>query len=303
VDFISLKTDNELFPVISIQSEQKEYLFRYGINPAWPYFYLYYPGIYLSILVFALIVKNIQKSQSKKKYEIEKKISELQLALIRNQLDPHFTFNVINSIIYSVEYSENKQVGEQLRQFASLYRNMLLSASSTRRSIAEELDFCSNYLLLQKMRFKESFNYNICVSEDIDRNYLIPKFLIQIHAENAIKHGLSSIEKEGKLDIDLRKENSVLLIEITDNGIGRVKSAGLDKLSTGKGLETMDELYSIYNKYYNEKVSSQITDLHNQEGKPIGTKVSIRNKMKKTDSGIRHISVVLNSFIFVSVGE
>lgn len=277
-DLISLKTDSKSFPVVSIQSGQSQSFFRYGINPEYPYYYLFYPGIYLSILVFALTVKNIQKNQIKKKYETEKRISELQLALIRNQLDPHFTFNVINSIIYSVEFSQNEQAGEQLRQFANLYRNMLLSAGSTRRTIEEELDFCKDYLLLEKMRFKERFNFNISVSEDIDRSFLIPKLLIQIHAENAIKHGLSSIKKGGNLDIELKNADDALLIEITDNGIGRVKSAGQSKNSTGKGLETMEELYSIYNKYYNEKVSSQITDLYDPQGNPAGTKVSIRIK-------------------------
>jgi hypothetical protein len=277
-DLISLKSDGKTSPLISIQSGLNQYIFRYGISPFWPYYYLYYPGLYLSILAFVLTVKNIQKNQTKKKYETEKKISELQLALVRNQLDPHFTFNVINSIIYSVEFSEKEQAGEQLRQFAAMYRNMLLSANSTRRTIDEELDFCKNYLLLEKMRFKERFNYRISVSEDIDRNFLIPKLLIQIHVENAVKHGLSLVEKGGNIDIELKKEDGVLLIEIADNGIGRVKSAGLGKISTGKGLETMEELYSIYNKYYNEKVSSQIVDLYDQEGSPIGTKVSIRIK-------------------------
>jgi len=277
-DLFSLKTNSKSYPVISIQSGQNQYFFKYGINPAWPYYYLYYPAIYLSILAFALTIKNIQKNQIKKKYETEKKISELQLALIRNQLDPHFTFNVINSIIYSVEYSEKELAGKQLRQFANLYRNMLLSAGSTRRTIGEELDFCNNYLLLEKMRFKERFNFNISVSEDVDRNYLIPKLLIQIHAENAVKHGLLSIEEGGRLDIVLSNVDDVLIIEIADNGIGRVKSASQGKLSTGKGLETMEELYSIYNKYYNEKVSSQITDLYDSQDRPIGTKVSIRIK-------------------------
>ncbi len=277
-DLISLKIDSKSYPVISVQSGQNQFFFKYGINPAYPFYYLYYAGIYLGILAFALTIINIQKNQIRKKYETEKKISELQLALIRNQLDPHFTFNVINSIIYSVEYSEKELAGEQLRQFANMYRNMLLSAGSTRRTIAEELDFCNNYLLLEKMRFKERFNYNISVSEDIDRNFLIPKLLIQIHAENAVKHGLSSIERGGRLDIELKNVDGVLLIDLTDNGIGRVKSASLGKLSTGKGLETMEELYSIYNKYYNEKVSSQITDLYDPQGNPEGTKVSIRIK-------------------------
>lgn len=260
---------------ISFQSGINHYLLHYGKSVAYPFNYLYYPGIYLSILVFALAIKSIQKNQSRKKYETEKRIAELQLAMIRNQLDPHFSFNVINSIICSVEFRENGQAATQLRQFANMYRNMLLTAGATRRTIDEELDFCNNYLLLEKTRFREKFNYNISVAEEIDRNLLIPKLLIQIHAENAIKHGLASLEVGGILNIELLINKGDLIIEITDNGIGREKSSAQEKTSTGKGLESMQELYSVYNKYYNEKISSQILDLHDNQGNPAGTKVII----------------------------
>lgn len=276
-DLVSVKTGKSQ-PEIFIQSGQNQYVFQYRLNPAYPYYYLYFLGIYLSVLAFALMIRNLQKNQLRRKYETEKKISELQLALIRNQLDPHFTLNVINSIIYSVEFHENVQAGEQLRQFANLYRNMLLSAGSTRRTLAEELDFCDNYLLLEKMRFKERFNYKISVAEDIDKNYLIPKLLIQIHTENALKHGLESLKSGGVLLIEINNVDGVILIEISDNGIGREKAKSQAKQSTGKGLEIMNELYSIYNKYYNEEVSSQIKDLYDINGNPCGTKVCISIK-------------------------
>lgn len=262
-------------PHVSIQSGVNHYMLHYGINPAYPYFYLYYPGVYLSILVFALAIKNIQKNQSQKKYETENRISELQLALIRNQLDPHFTFNVINSIIYSVEFNENEQAASQLRHFAGLYRNMLLSAASTRRTIDEELEFCENYLRLEKMRFKEKLDYNISVAADVDRNCLVPKFIIQIYAENSVKHGLSALDHKGFINIYLKNDVNSLVIEISDNGIGRQKSAAT-KSSTGRGLKTMEELFSVYNRHYNERISSEIIDLYNINGEATGTRVIIK---------------------------
>lgn len=282
-DLVTLVTSKGSAPLISVQAGLNHYLLNYGRNPAYPYYYIYYPLVYLGILAFALTMQNLQKIQIRKKYETEKRISELQLALIRNQLDPHFTFNVINSIIYSVEFRENEEAAEQLRQFAGLYRNMLLSAGSTRRTIAEELDFCENYLRLEKLRFKDKFDYNISVAEDVERNLLIPKFIIQIYVENAIKHGLSALEKDGDLTIDLRNVDGSLQIEITDNGIGREKSAGREKYSTGKGLVTMEELFTVYNRYYNEKVSSEITDLYDNKGKSAGTRItlSIRRQYEK----------------------
>ncbi|MGE5406565.1 MAG: sensor histidine kinase [Methanosarcina sp.] len=284
IDIINIKKSGSGNAEFSVQAGTYRYLLYYGKNPAHPYLFLYYAAVYLSILAFALTIKNIQKNQTKKKYETEKKISELQLALIRNQLDPHFTFNVINSIIYSVEFRENEQAATQLRQFAGLYRNLVLSASSTRRTIEEELEFCENYLNLEKMRFMDRFDYSISIADNIDRTWLVPKFIIQIYAENAVKHGLSELEKGGFLEISLKNDNETLLIEITDNGIGRAKSAVKDKTSTGKGLETMEELFSVYNKYYDEKISSTISDLYDVQGNSQGTRISIRLRRQNDKS-------------------
>jgi LytS/YehU family sensor histidine kinase len=126
------------------------------------------------------------------------------------------------------------------------------------------------------MRFSDTFEFKIVVSEEVDQYLLVPKFLIQIHAENAVKHGLSNSEKLKALIINVNNEDGALIIDIVDNGIGRNKAGSQQKISTGKGLEIMNELYSVYNKYYNEKVSSQITDLFDSEGVPSGTKVTIR---------------------------
>ena len=210
---ISLKLNKLSDPLIYVQSGHNSYLLKYKQNPSYPFYYLIYPGVYLGILGFTLTVKNIQKSQLKKKYENEKKISQLQLALIKNQLDPHFSLNVINSILYSIEYSDRTLAGEQLRQFANLYRNLLLSASSIQTSIKEELDFCNDYLLLEKMRFKEKFEFIISVPDDVNKMTLVPKLLVQQHIENAIKHGLFPLNVGGLLQVNLKNIENGLLIE------------------------------------------------------------------------------------------
>jgi len=78
------------------------------------------------------------------------------------------------------------------------------------------------------------------------------------------------------LKINLNKNGNELIIEVIDNGIGREESGKQMKMTTGKGLEIMNELYLIYNKYYNEKISSEIIDLYHPNGQSAGTKVSIR---------------------------
>lgn len=272
----SLKLNKELNPIISVQAEQNYFQLGYRKNPMYYYSYIYYLLIYLSILAFALVIKHLQKEQIKKKYENEKKISELHMALIRSQLDPHFTLNAINSIIYSVNYGDRDLAADRLRCFAGLYRDLVLTAGSSRRSIRNEVHFCETYLKLEKMRFGDKFNYLIDVSTEVNEDVMIPKFLIQIHAENAIKHGLAPLESGGMLKIFLSNIQNELLIEIADNGIGREKASNQTSQSTGKGLEIMDELYSLYKKIYNERIESEIIDLYDRAGNAAGTKVRIR---------------------------
>ena len=274
-DILTLRKGYEADPSISLQTGQNHYIITYKKNKYYLYSYLSYPGIYFSILVFALLIRNVQRSQMKKRYENEKKISELQMALVRNQLDPHFTLNALNSILYSVNYGDRNEAADSLRCFAGMYRDMVLSAGSSRRTIAEEIAFCMNYLTLEKMRYGARFNYAIDVDENLDQNILIPKLLIQIHAENAVKHGLAPLETGGMLKIKVSSKENGLLIEISDNGIGRERAKNESQNSTKKGLEVMKELYNLYYKFYHDKIISEITDLYDDQGSATGTKVLI----------------------------
>ena len=275
-EIISMKNNREADPVISMQAGTIHYQLGYSRN-SWFYFsFLFYPAIYFGIFGFVQIILTIQKDQMKKRYENEKKVSELQLALIRNQLDPHFILNAINSIIYSVDYDDRHLAADRLRCFTVLYRDLVLSAGSSRRSLGSEIAFCENYLSLEKMRFGEKFDYNIDIGDSVDQDALIPKFLIQIHAENALKHGLAPLESGGRLIIKIEKTPDSLVIEITDNGVGRKNSQGKMNNSTGKGLAIMDELYSLYFKLYSERIFSEITDLYDHEANPAGTRVVIK---------------------------
>lgn len=275
-DILTFRTGYEKNPSVSLQTGQNHYIIGYKKNKYYPYAYIYYPGVYMSILAFALLIRNVARNQLHKRYENEKKISELQMAMIRNQLDPHFTLNAINSIIYSVNYGDRNEAADSLRNFAGMYRDLVLSAGASRRSIVEEVEFCRNYLALEKVRYGDKLNYTIDIDGNIDQSRLIPKFLIQIHSENAVKHGLSTKEEGGLLKVKISGTGKELNIEISDNGIGREQAKKLEKKSTSKGLEIMKEFYALYTRFYNENITSEIVDHYDEDGTPAGTSVIIR---------------------------
>ena len=233
----------------------------------------------LFLLTVGLMIYLYLKRKKRKKEEreaMDRQFAELKLLTIRNQMDPHFTFNAITTL-GTLIYTENKEAAyDYLVRFSDLIRKTLESSNRITRTLKEELDFVSNYLDLQKYRFRNKFEYSISVDEDIDPRTLIPRMIIETHAENALKHGLVHLNKKGTIKIDVTKADHALLIVITDNGIGRERSQEYSKNSTRIGLKVTEQFYTLINKYNKEKITRQIVDLYDDAGHPAGTRVIIR---------------------------
>ncbi|MFO7668154.1 MAG: histidine kinase [Bacteroidales bacterium] len=275
-ELISVKNTVGGDPVLSVQVGNKLYFIQYGKNPRYYWNFGIYLSVYLAVLAFVSIIMNLQKKTLMRKYETEKQISELQLSLLRNQLDPHFMLNAINSVIYSVKHNQSEKAAENLHRFANLYRSLLLSGSSTRRTLMEEIKFTEDYLMLEKMRFKDRFDFEISISNEVEPELLVPKMLIQVYTENAVKHGLNTIKGNGRISISVYRENEYLVIKVEDNGVGRVYSANHNSGSTGKGLMLMEEYFRVFSQHFNQHISAQIDDLLHENGSAIGTLVIIR---------------------------
>lgn len=270
----SVKYAGENDPVIALQFGNMHHELIFRKNPHYILAYLVYPLAYAGFFVFVYLILLLQKKAIDKKIATEKKIAELQMAMLRNQLDPHFILNAINSLIYLVHSSETERATEGLRSFSVLYRDMVLTGNETRRSLAEEIEFCRNYLILQKIRYGNTLNYGIYITPGTNLDIPVPKMIIQLYAENGIKHGISKLEKGGHLDIIVSGDGSGYCITITDNGVGRSSTPDGESASTGKGMALMQELFTVYNRYYKEKISVEVIDLYKKE-EPAGTKVII----------------------------
>jgi hypothetical protein len=273
---LSLKLNGSAPPDLVAATDQYLWFFSYQINPLYFWHYPIYMGIFLFILVLNYYIQKIQKRQIQKSFENKQLVTELQLKTIRNQMDPHFTFNAINSIA-SVIYDQDKDVAyDYFTKISKLIRATLDDADSITRTLDKEIEFVSNYLDIQKFRFSDKFDYNIKSGEYVNRSWKIPKMLIQIYAENAVKHGLIHNSKRGVLTIDLSKKNNFLVIEIVDNGIGRKKAMEIGSKSSGKGQKILQQYYSLFNQNAKSKIAHEIIDLKDADGKAAGTKVIIK---------------------------
>ncbi|MFO7613158.1 MAG: tetratricopeptide repeat protein [Bacteroidales bacterium] len=234
------------------------------------------------ILIIAVLV--ILRSKLKARQRIEamnRKVLELHQTNLRQQMNPHFIFNTLNSIQYYVFQNDKISSNNYMTKFASLIRKTLENSRHTAITIQEELETLSLYLELESLRFKEKFEWKIDVDDDIDTlTFKMPTMLIQPYAENAITHGLMHKENgKGQLHIRLSLKNEQVMCTIEDNGIGRARAIEIKQQKNGHhqsmGTTITESRLKLVNELYGKKMKVHYTDLADINGNPAGTRVEI----------------------------
>ena len=227
------------------------------------------------------------------KYESEKKEAALnqlrlqqtqsELTALKSQMNPHFIFNALNSIQELYTIGDKKMANEQMGNFAQLTRKILDVSGKQKIELTEEIEILTNYLELESMRFENDFSYQLNLSEDIDEDYVqLPPMLLQPYVENAIKHGLlhKKGEKQLTVNFSLNADETFLLVEITDNGIGRAASALLNKnkraAHTSFATSATQKRLDLLNKDKATNVAVLFDDVLDEHQQIAGTKVSIQ---------------------------
>jgi signal transduction histidine kinase len=208
---------------------------------------LYIPVLFL-LFQFGCYFAYIYFIETQEKLKIENDLRQAalksELAALKAQLNPHFLYNVFNTINASIP-AENEKTRNMIAQLSDLFRYQLKATKEDFVTVEEELEFVTNYLELEKARFEERLQIEINIKDDLLQEKIVP-MLLQPIVENAIKHGLSSIIEGGKVSISIHRENGKLHFEIADTGIGIVDKTTL--FHQGIGLtNTQLRLEKIYN--------------------------------------------------------
>ncbi|MEI6348181.1 MAG: histidine kinase [Bacteroidota bacterium] len=181
--------------------------------------------------IFYIIRYRTQRiiKQEQLKTTIAKTIAEYEMKALQAQMNPHFIFNAMNSIQNYILEQDTDQALSYLSDFAKIIRLTLDQASKKLISLSDEIEYLSNYLKLEQMRFKDKFEITININ-GLDKDaILLPPMMIQPFVENAIKHGLTPCNYKGKLNINFLSTTENLICTIEDNGIGINKSIELNK--------------------------------------------------------------------------
>lgn len=140
---------------------------------------------------------------------------EIELKTLRDQLNPHFLFNSLNSIRALIEI-EPATAKSAITTLSNILRDSLHLGKRSLIKLEEELNLVSEYLKLEKIRFEERLTYSLECS--IDKSLQIPPFLIQTMTENAIKHGISKKADGGIVDVNVYERNNKVYLEVINSG-------------------------------------------------------------------------------------
>lgn len=242
--------------------------------------------ILLVILVYWLLKQRIKKLQQKQQEEIERIQLENELRLsretaLKSQMNPHFVFNVLNSIKSYIYKNDKQKASNYLNKFSDLIRTFLSMSNKPLISLADELKMLELYISMEAMLLQGDFSYQ----KNVDKNIIleqtkIPSLIIQPFIENAFKHGLHNKVGDKKLILSIfETEQNYITIEIIDNGIGRQAAQELKEAEElnheSFATAAIEKRIELLNRN-KQTVAVSINDLYDEYQQPNGTKVMLK---------------------------
>lgn len=205
----------------------------------------------------------------------------LALKSLRSQMNPHFIFNALNSVNSFIATNDERTANRYLSDFSILMRSVLENSEEDLIPLSKEVDLINRYVMLEHFRFKDKFEYEVKIDENLDLDaFMIPPMLLQPYVENAVWHGLRYKDQIGKLLIDFdQKDADTAVVTVTDDGVGRSRSKALktenQKKQKSQGMSNIKKRIAILNQMYGDRIAVSVED-NAADGS--GTKVTLTLK-------------------------
>ena len=237
-------------------------------------------AVFVTWLFVSLRIRGIRNRQ-KEKEKLNHRMIELENMALQAQMNPHFIFNCLNSIQQNIFDQDIFSANKYITGFARLVRSTLQHSSKQFIPLGEEIEYLSEYLAMEKLRFKDKMDYTIEADAELrDSQFILPPMLIQPFAENSVRHGLRhKTDGKGYIHIKFRRAGNRLTVIVEDNGIGRKKAAAYKTREhieyQSKGMTLTADRIRMINVKYQESIRTEVTDLEDEAGRPAGTRVTI----------------------------
>ncbi len=242
-------------------------------------------SLILSIAIAFFIYKNSNIEKRRTEAALKQKIAEIQMQVLRAQMNPHFIFNSLNSIENFMMQNEKRLASDYLNKFTRLIRTILDSSLNELIPISKDMETLQLYIDLQQLRFNNKFTYITYIQPQIlNGDYKVPSLIIQPFVENAIEHGIAHSERTDlTLSVTANLQNKYIVYTIKDNGIGRIQSATYNKQNKrhhkSVGLAITADRIHIFNGLASTNEDITINDLYDANKKPAGTSITVKIKL------------------------
>ena len=191
--------------------------------------------------------------------EEEQNVRRYELQALSSQINPHFLYNTLDTIVWMAEFNDSKRVVEVTKSLAKYFR-LALNQGHEQISLKDEIDHVRQYLFIQKQRYGGKLQYEIDELSAYD-NYQIPKLILQPLVENAIYHGIKEMNRQGMIRVSVYENSHQLILSIYDNGRGFVAHDTADTLLMhlgGVGLKNVNQrLHLQFGDAYHMDIQSK----------------------------------------------
>lgn len=223
----------------------------------------------VAISIFIFYKKHRDAIQKQNELLYKAKVADTDMRILRLQMNPHFIFNSLNSISDYISKNDIKNADYYLSKFAKLMRGILENSEEKEIPLADELKMLELYMQLEGSRLNNKFTYEIKISDDVNPEItMIPPLILQPFVENSIWHGLADKNSDGKITIEVTRDNTLLNCIVEDNGVGRKAT----KPNSGKsyGMKITKDRIELLNKLKSTNASINLVDLEK------GTRIEVK---------------------------
>ena len=205
-----------------------------------------------------------------------KYLREYEIKALHSQINPHFLYNTLDTIIWMAEFEDNEKVISITKSLANYFR-LSLSNGHEKIPLKDEIMHTKEYLFIQKQRYEDKLSYFFNIEDESLLSIEVPKIIIQPIVENSIYHGIKNLSGNGIITIDVYRENSTVNISVKDNGIGFEKAKQFKKSKTGGvGFQNVDKRIKFY---YGKNYGVFINKDSNTEGAEVVIKIPFKSSL------------------------
>jgi len=214
-----------------------------------------------TIIGYILYKKRRDALEEKRTADFNTKVADIELKALRSQMNPHFIFNSLNSISdYMLKYDLDT-ANDYLVKFSKLMRSILENSEKKWISLKEDLKLIELYIQIETLRLKNKLSYDIKVDKMIDiENTLIPPLILQPFIENSIWHGIAEKKSKGHIQIEIKKENEMIVCIVEDDGVGRKKNINAKPENNSMGVKITKSRLDIINQLKKTNGSIEMFD-------------------------------------------